>query len=242
MEEIFHHLWKKKKKPSKYQKVVIKTKKGEKTVTRPRLPTKYINQPGRIAFKRHKKVHPGKVRSSLQPGRIAIILSGKYAGKRVVVVKHLPSRLVVVSGPFRLNRVPLRRVDAAYLIGTSVQINLPEVLKNELSEITDDHFSKKLKAKKLKQRKALSKKYLKEKKEKSGDKSAEKSETGQKRKREETDKDKHKVKKRKTAKAAFQSKIDSPLMAEIKKQPELGDYMRSRFFLTEGQFPHALKF
>jgi len=154
------------------------------------------------------------------------------------VVKHLPSNLVVVSGPFRLNRVPLRRVDAAYLIGTSVQINLPEILKKELSEVTDDHFSKKLKAKKLNQKSALSKKYLKEKKEKG---TAEKSETGQKRKREDTDKDR-KVKKRKTAKAAFQAKIDSPLMAEIKKQPELDNYMRSRFFLTEGQFPHALKF
>jgi len=153
------------------------------------------------------------------------------------VVKHLPSNLVVVSGPFRLNRVPLRRVDAAYLIGTSVQINLPEILKKELSEVTDDHFSKKLKEKKLKQRSDLSKKYFKEKKEKG----TEKSETGQKRKREDTEKDR-KVKKRKTAKAAFQAKIDSPLMAEIKKQPELDNYMRSRFFLTEGQFPHALKF
>jgi len=101
-----------------------------------------------LLLKGTKKVHSRKIRSSLQPGRIAIILSGKYAGKRVVVVKHLPSNLVVVSGPFRLNRVPLRRVDAAYLIGTSVQINLPEILKKELSEVTDDHFSKKLKEKK----------------------------------------------------------------------------------------------
>jgi len=63
-------------------------------------------------------------------------------------VKHLPSGLVAVSGPFRLNRVPLRRVDPAYLIGTSVQINITEAFKTDIKDINDDHFSKSAKEKK----------------------------------------------------------------------------------------------
>jgi len=93
-------------------------------------------------------------------------------------------------------------------------------------------FLKNSKKKKLKQRKVLSAKYFKEKEGK----------TTEKRKREDTTGKDGPVKKRKTAKAAFQAKLDTPLIEEIKKHPQLGDYLKSRFFLTEGQFPHALKF
>jgi len=75
------------------------------------------------------------------------------------------------------------------------------------------------KKKKLKQRKALTEKFFKEKQGK----------TGEKRKREDTTSGQA-TKKRKTLKAAFQKKIDTPLLAEIKQQPQLGDYLRSRFF------------
>jgi len=69
---------------------------------------------------------------------------------------------------------------------------------------------------------------------------AEKPKTGQKRKRE--DKLSKSAKKRKTEKLNFQYSVDKPLLEEIKKTPQLDDYLRSRFFLTESQFPHELKF
>lgn len=67
------------------------------------------------------------MRTSLVPGTILILLAGRFRGKRVVYLKHLEDNTLLVSGPFKVNGVPLRRVNARYVIATSTRISLEGV-------------------------------------------------------------------------------------------------------------------
>lgn len=85
------------------------------------------------------KQNPPRVRKSITPGTVLILLAGRFRGKRVVCLKALPSGLLLVSGPYKINGVPIRRVNQAYVIATSTSVDVSSV---DVSSISDEYFSR----------------------------------------------------------------------------------------------------
>lgn len=98
--------------------------------------------------KARKSIRPAKPRQSLQPGTVVILLAGRFRGKRVILLKHLPQGVLLVTGPFKVNGVPLRRVNARYVIATSTKVDLKGVDEGVLKKASDDGYFTKDKASK----------------------------------------------------------------------------------------------
>jgi len=97
--------------------------------------------------KHYKKSKPKstKLRTGVVPGSVLILLSGRFRGKRVVFLKQLSSGLLLVTGPYKINGVPLKRVNQAYTMTTSTKVALNGV---DVSKIEDSLFKKEKKSKK----------------------------------------------------------------------------------------------
>ncbi|KAF8461864.1 ribosomal protein L6e-domain-containing protein [Kalaharituber pfeilii] len=98
-----------------------------------------------IPKKARKTQRPTTLRPSLQPGAVLIILAGRYRGKRVVYLKPLTGGVLLVSGPFKINGVPIRRVNARYVIATSTKVDISGV---DVSKFDDAYFAREKEAKK----------------------------------------------------------------------------------------------
>ncbi|KII60918.1 60S ribosomal protein L6 [Thelohanellus kitauei] len=161
-----------------------------------------------------KPVHnPPRLRSSIQPGTILLLVSTKHRGKRVIFLKQMTSGLLLVIGPYGINGVPLTRVDQSHVIATSTKIDISGVRIPE--RINDKYF---------KSSKIQAKKEAKEKKD-------------------ELFVQDVKVSKKPPAEHIEDAKaIEGQLVPIISKISQMKAYLKTPFSLSNGQFPHQLVF
>ncbi|EOO02093.1 putative 60s ribosomal protein l6 protein [Phaeoacremonium minimum UCRPA7] len=162
--------------------------------------------------KTRKAVRAWAPRKTLQPGTVLILLAGRFRGKRVVLLKALDQGVLLVTGPFKINGVPLRRVNSRYVIATSQKVDLSGVDEKKIEEIAQPKY------------------FTAEKtKEKAGEEAFFKQ--GEKAQKKEVS----------SSRAADQKAIDKALLANIKKVDLLASYLASSFSLRKGDKPHLMK-
>jgi len=154
------------------------------------------------------------LRKNIAPGQVLILLVGRFKGKRVVFIKQLKSGLLLVTGPFKLNGVPLRRVNQSTVIPTSTKVDIAGVKADKIN----DEFFKKANAKRTKK--------------------SENAFFADNAPQEKSEEEKKSIAERKKV----QTEVDGALLAVVKKTELLRQYLRTRFTLSKYTKPHELIF
>jgi len=160
-----------------------------------------------------KVVRPTKLRSSLLPGTVLILLAGRFRGKRVVLVNNLGQGVLLVTGPFKINGVPLRRVNARYVIATSTKVDLKDIDKGALKKVSDEKYFARDPSEKKKGEEAFFKQ-------------------GEKPEKKEIAK----------TRVEDQKGVDKAILSAVKKVPFLDAYLSASFSLRKGDKPHEMVF
>jgi len=154
-----------------------------------------------------------KLRGSLRPGTVVILLTGRFRGKRVVLLNNLGQGVLLVTGPFKINGVPVRRVNSRYVIATSTKVDLKDIDKETLKKVSDENYF----AREARDKKKGEEAFFKQ---------------GEKQEKKEISS--HRVE--------HQKSLDKSILATIRKTPLLESYLSSSFSLRKGERPHEMKF
>merc|ERR1712093_363650 len=166
-----------------------------------------------VARKVRKTIRTSTPRASLQPGTVLILLAGRFRGKRVVLLKNLAQGVLLVTGPFKVNGAPLRRVNARYVIATSTKVDISGIDSSVVEKVGGDaHFAREKKSK-AKGEEAFFKQG-----------------------------EKPEAKKVASGRAEDQKSVDRAILASLKKEPFLISYLGSTFSLRSGDKPHEMVF
>eukprot|EP01087_Luapelamoeba_hula_P007890 TRINITY_DN193_c0_g1_i1.p2 TRINITY_DN193_c0_g1~~TRINITY_DN193_c0_g1_i1.p2 ORF type:complete len:256 (-),score=55.81 TRINITY_DN193_c0_g1_i1:78-845(-) len=174
-----------------------------------------VKRPLRSRKSHHK---PTRLRQSITPGTVLVVLAGRFRGKRVIFLKQLKSGLLLVTGPFKINGVPIRRVNQAYVIATSTKVDISGVKIPK--KFNDKYFRKPRKAKQI----------------------GEKAFFGDKDKKPEEAKAEKPAKELPKEYKADVKNFDKQVLAVVTQVPQLVSYLGAKFSLSRHQYPHALKF
>ena len=164
-------------------------------------------------FKRPSKApRPTRLRAKLVPGSVLVLLTGRFKGRRVVFLKQLKSGLLLITGPYKINGVPLKRVNQAYVIPTSTVV---KVDTKGFAGIEDSFFAR-----------------AKAQKQKGGDNQFFERAT------EVSAEEKKKIDDKKKQQLA----LDKPVLEAVKAVEHMSAYLNSRFTIRRNTLPHELKF
>ena len=172
------------------------------------------------------------LRPSLKPGTVCIMLAGRFRGKRVVMLKQLPNNgPIVVTGPFKINGVPLRRVDPRYVIATKTSVDIASV---DTSKVTGEVFKRPAAGKREKGEKEFM-----------GNKNKARAEASAKQTGKAGRGNGANGGKVSSERLSLQKSIDTAVVAALKKDAAgkaKAGYLRSIFTILPGDKPHRMTF
>lgn len=159
---------------------------------------------------------PTVFRPSLTPGTVLIVVAGRFRGKRCIMLKTLEkSGTIVVTGPYAVNGVPIRRVNPAYVIATSTKVDLSSI---EIpSKLDDAYFKRSKPAKTEKKKKDEESEFF------------------------SVDEDTSTTPVISEERKEDQVSLDNQLLPIIEQKPMLKEYLGALFTLTKGMKPHEMK-